>query len=126
MAPSATPVVAQRAEPAPYSVLGARSPHAALDLCHVVGDSNIQHIPPPASTATAALDAVTYWTYLGAAKYVEAAVESVILVIQGTVQLHKERQRVVAFSAPHVLRCRKVARVEPHLITTGERLRCHL
>lgn len=41
--------------------------------------------------------------------------ERVVLVIEGTVQLHQERQRLSALAAAHVLRGWEVARVKPHL-----------
>ena len=41
--------------------------------------------------------------------------ERILLVIEGAVQLHQERQGLRALAAAHVLRGRKVARVEPHL-----------
>ncbi len=41
--------------------------------------------------------------------------ESVLLMIEGAVELHQERQRLRALAAAHVLWGWKVARVEPHL-----------
>lgn len=54
-------------------------------------------------------------TYLGTTKHVKTAVERVIFVVKGAVQLHQEGQGLTALAATHVLRGWEIARVEPHL-----------